>query len=97
MVVFHLDSTPAFRSWIEYRIAKKFSRTKIFAVFADLDHTTETQELKAEIGIQAAEHGVAATVRFCAQKLPDHVLKESSVRTWMNTYTREMQTRGRKP
>ena len=30
------------------------------------------------------------------QKLPDHVLKESSVRTWRNAYTREMQTRRRK-
>ena len=52
---------------------------------------------KAEIGRRAAEHSVAATVRFYAQKLPDHVLKESSVRTRRNAYTREMQTRRRKP
>ena len=34
---------------------------------------------------------MAATVRFYAQKLPDHVLKESSVRTWRNAYTRGRQ------
>ena len=43
--------------------------------------TRYLKELKAEIGRRAAEHGVSATVRFYAQKLPDHVLKESSVRT----------------
>ena len=40
---------------------------------------------------------MVATVRFYAQKLPDHVFKESSVRVWRNAYyTREMQTRQRK-
>ena len=39
---------------------------------------------------------MAATVRFHAQKLLDHVFKESSVRVWRNAYTREMQTRRRK-
>ena len=43
-----------------------------------------SQELKAEIGRLAAKHGVAATVRFYVQKLPDHILKESSIRTWRN-------------
>ena len=36
---------------------------------------------------------MAATVRFYVQKLPDHVLKESNVRTWRKAHTREMQTR----
>ena len=54
--------------------------------------TRYLKELKAEIGRRAAEHGVSATVRFYAQKLPDHVLKESSVRTWRDAYTRKMQT-----
>ena len=46
--------------------------------------------LKIDIlGPGAAEHGVAATVRFYVQKLPDHVLRESSVRTWRNAYTRD--------
>ena len=54
--------------------------------------TRYLKELKAEISRQAAEHGASATVRFYAQKLPDHVLKESSVRTWRNAYTGEMQT-----
>ena len=40
-------------------------------------------------GRQAAEHGTAATVRFYAQKLLDHVFKESSVRAWRNAYQRD--------
>ena len=51
-----------------------------------------SQELKADISRWAAEHSVAATVRFYMQKLPDHILKESSVRTGRDAYTREMQT-----
>ena len=38
-----------------------------------------------QIGKHAAENGVAATMRFYAKKF---VLKESSVRTWKNAYTR---------
>ena len=44
------------------------------------------------IGKQAAEHGVAATIRFYAKRLE---LKESSVRTWRNVYTRELQKKRR--
>ena len=47
-------------------------------------------EKKAEIGKRAAEHGVIATVRYYASKLPEP-LKESSVRTWKNVYTKEKQ------
>ena len=44
---------------------------------------------KAEIGKHAAEHGVLATIRYCATKLPVP-LKESSVRNWKDTYTAEL-------
>ena len=44
----------------------------------------------AEIGKRAPEHGVIATVRYYASKLPEP-LKESSVRTWKNVYTKEKQ------
>ena len=44
-------------------------------------------ERKAEIGKRAAEHRVITTVRYYASKL----LKESSVRTWKNVYTKEKQ------
>ena len=46
-------------------------------------------EKKAEIGQHAAEHGVLATVRYYATKLPVP-LKESSVRTWKNAYTAQL-------
>ena len=39
-----------------------------------------SSEKKAEIGKRAAEHGVLATVRYYASRLPEP-LKESSVRT----------------
>ena len=38
-----------------------------------------TPELRFEVGKQAAEHGVAATIRYYSTKFN---LKESSVRTW---------------
>ena len=47
-------------------------------------------ELKFQIGKHAAENGVAATMRFYAKKF---VLKESSRRTWRNTYTRELHSK----
>ena len=46
-------------------------------------------ELRFQIGKHAAENGVAATMRFYAKKF---VLKESSVRTWKNAYTREIRS-----
>jgi len=39
-----------------------------------------SSEKKAEIGKRAAEHGVLATVRYYASRLPEP-LEESSVRT----------------
>ena len=47
------------------------------------------EQMKAEIGRKAAEHGVLATVRYYATKLPDP-LKESSVRTWKKAYIAEL-------
>ncbi len=44
-------------------------------------------EKKAEIGQRAVEHGVLATVRYYATRLPVP-LKESTVRTWKNAYSR---------
>ena len=58
-------------------------------------YTKISPEVKAEIGRRAAEHGVAATIRFYIKKLPDCELKESSVRTRRNAYTRELQARRR--
>ena len=46
-------------------------------------------EKKAEIRQRAAEHGVLATVRYYATKLPVP-LKESLVRTWKNAYTAQL-------
>ena len=43
-------------------------------------YTKFTPAQKAEIGKQAAEHGVAATVRYFGNKYPG--FQESSVRTW---------------
>ena len=45
-------------------------------------------EQKAEIAKQAAENGIAATIRHFVKKYPD--LKESSVRTWKSVYTVEI-------
>ena len=42
-------------------------------------------KIQAKITKYAAEHGVTATVRHFYIKYPN--LKESSVRTWRNTYT----------
>ena len=52
-----------------------------------------TPAQKAEIGKRAAEHGMAATVRYFEKKYPG--LKESSVRAWKKTYTSEITKRRR--
>jgi len=53
-----------------------------------------SSEKKAEIGKRAAEHGVLATVHYYASRLPEP-LKESSVRTWKNAYTAQLQKQRR--
>ena len=50
---------------------------------------------KAKIGKDAAEHGVAATVRRYQKLFPMRSVKESSVRTWRNKYLEELQTRNK--
>ena len=44
-------------------------------------------QIKAEVGKQAAECGVAAVLRNNSKKYPD--LKESTIRTWKNVYLRD--------
>ena len=56
-------------------------------------YTKFTTEQKAEIGKRAAEHGVAATVRYYKKRFPG--IKENSVRTWKNVYTSEIGKRRR--
>ena len=50
-------------------------------------------QVKAEIGRYAAENGVASTLRRYVSKHPD--LKESTVRTWRNTYSQKLKKRVR--
>ena len=45
--------------------------------------------IRAKVAKYAAEHGVTATIRHFCIKYPN--LKDSSVRTWRNTYTAELQ------
>lgn len=52
-----------------------------------------TSEEKAQIGKMALENGAAATVRSYAKKFPG--LKESSIRTWRDTYRTEVRKRRR--
>ena len=55
-------------------------------------HYTGTE--KAQIGKRAVEHGVVATIRYFSKVFPDHLLKESSVRTWKK-YLQEIARRRR--
>ena len=50
-----------------------------------------TPELKLEIGKCAAEHGVAANIRYYSRRFE---LKESSIWTWRNAYTCTRQQNG---
>lgn len=50
-----------------------------------------SRQVKAEIGRYATENGVASTLRRYVSKHPD--LKESTVRTWRNTYSQELKKR----
>ena len=52
-----------------------------------------TADKKAEIGKRAAEHGVAATIRYYNNHSIE--VKVSSVRTWRNAYTSEIRKRWR--
>ena len=58
-------------------------------------YTKFTAEQRATIGKRAAEHGVAATVRYYEKQYPNGNVKDSSVRTWRNAYTSEIKKRRR--
>ena len=54
-----------------------------------------TPEENALIGKRAAEFGIRASIRYFSTKFPGHSLKESSVRTWMTKYQKELAARKR--
>ena len=56
-------------------------------------YTKFTAEQRAAIGKRAAEHGIAATVRYYEKQYPNGDVKGSSVRTWRNAYTSEIKKR----
>ncbi len=56
-------------------------------------YTFVRAEEKIQIARRAAENGIAATIRHYAKMFPD--LKESSVRTWRNSYRLEIKKRVR--
>ena len=87
-------------------LSKEVPLTAIMAANNEVEHVVELQrgkmrgtytkftpEQKAEIGKQAVEHGVAATVRYYKKRFPG--IKESSVCTWKNVYTSEIGKRRR--
>ena len=53
-----------------------------------------TDEEKLKLGKRAAEMGVTKTMRYFQKQFSDRPLKESTVRTWANTYKRELALRG---
>ena len=54
-----------------------------------------TDEEKAKIAKRAAEFGVTNTIRYFRKEFNDRPLKESTVRTWMNAYKKELARRVR--
>ena len=54
-----------------------------------------TEEEKLKIAKRAAEMGVTNTFRHFKKDFSDRPLKESTVRTWMNKYKRELAERRR--
>ena len=56
-------------------------------------YTKFTAEQRAAIGKRAAEHGVAATMRYYEKQYPNGDVKDSSVRMWGNAYTSEIKKR----
>lgn len=52
-----------------------------------------TEEEKALIGKRACEVGVTNAIRALSARYPEKKLKESSVRTWMNKYKKELVAR----
>ena len=54
-----------------------------------------TEEEKAKIARSASEIGVTSTIRKLSKSFPGRTLKESTVRTWMNKYKKELVFRKR--
>ncbi len=54
-----------------------------------------SDEEKIKIAKRAAEMGVTNTIRHLKKKFEDRPLKESTVRTWMNKYKKELAERRR--
>ena len=54
-------------------------------------YTKLSPEIKAELGSYAVSNGVVATLRKYSKKYPR--LKESSVRTWQDKYTKQLNKR----
>ena len=52
-----------------------------------------TDEERARIGKRAAEFGVTNTLRHFSKQFTDRPLKESTVRTWMMNYKKELANR----
>ena len=52
-----------------------------------------TEEEKARIAKRAAEFGVTNTLRYFNKEIVDRPLKESTVRTWMTVYKKELASR----
>jgi len=53
-------------------------------------------EERAQIGKYAADHGVAAAVRYFQRLFPMRKVKESSVHTWRDKYLDDLQIRKKK-
>ena len=49
-----------------------------------------TDENRAQIGKRAAEFGIINTIRHFSKQFTDRPLKESTVRTWMMNYKKEL-------
>ena len=54
-----------------------------------------TSKEKALIGKRATEFGIIASIHYFSKRFPGHSQKESSVRTWMTKYRRELTARKR--
>ena len=53
-------------------------------------YSVYTEEEKAKISKRAAEMGVSRTIKHFSKEFQDRPLKESTVRTWMNQYKKEL-------
>ena len=54
-------------------------------------YASYTEEEKAKIAKRAAEMGVTSTIRHFKKEFAERPLKESTVRTWVGQYTKQLQ------